>query len=142
MDPGPGQEAWKLDWLSLSTVRKKCVPSTCWLAAQSFPFPLPEVPVFFLGGSKLAKNNKPDETIGPSPCYLWKSLGKIKPRVETGSGAICRLNVQGGHQAGLLLGLDASQNTEGKHLTQVVDIYSRRKQAEEASESGSTVRPG
>lgn len=92
---------------------KKHVLSTCWLAAQSFPFSLPEVPVCCPGGNQrqAAQNNKPGETKwGPARVTCGRAKGKRKPGVETGSGAISRLN--GGHQAGLLLGLEDSHTME------------------------------
>lgn len=108
--------AGKLSWLLFSTGQKH-VRSTCWLAAQSVPFSLPEVPVFCPGGNKrqAAQNNKPGETEwGPARVTGGRAKGKRIPEVETGWRAICRLNVQGEHRAGLLLGLDDSRTRKAR----------------------------
>lgn len=120
-DPVPGQEAWflpgagKLEWLLFSTVRKKHVPRTRWLAAQSFPFSLPEVPVVLPERKQEANWPRITSLVRLSkwaPAHCGRARGKIKPGVETGTRATCHRNVQGGHHAGLLLGLDGSQNSE------------------------------
>lgn len=110
-----GAGCWEAGLASVLSSQEPCAEHGL---AGSFPCPLPEVPVCCPGGnrSKLLRIPSLVRLNGPSPCQpvsarvtCGRAKGKMKPGVETGLRAVCRLNVQGGHQAGLLLGLDDSR---------------------------------